>query len=189
MHGEHVPAHDRGAGGVPREGHGAGDALGLGHDVVVEEQDVVGATAVEGLDHGAREAPGPTEVGLPDDAQPLPEQAVGVGEPRVVGDLTGALVDDEDGVDDLVELRGAPELGEEGGAVLRPVERRDPDGDAGRVAPVLDGLAGRDAPLRLVEDEGVGAGDEVEPEPPTVDEAREGQGHLVRRRSVRAGGW
>ena len=63
---EHVPADDHRPSGVACEPHGAGDALGLDRHVVVEQDDEVALTRIEGLGHRAREPAGAAEVRLLD---------------------------------------------------------------------------------------------------------------------------
>ena len=168
-----------------REGHGAGDALGLGDDVVVEEQDVVAAPAVEGLEHGAGEAPGPAEVGLLDDPQPVPEQPVGVGEARVVGDLRVPWSTTRTASTTSSSSSGRCRAGRAG-----PVQY---SGRLNVVIPMVTPAGWRPSATASragthqsasSSDEAGRAGDEVEPDHPPSTKLVQGQGHLVRRRSV-----
>ena len=168
VHGEHVPAHDRGHAGQVREGDGPHNALGVDAHVVVEQEDVVGA-ALHGLVHAARESSGAAEVGLVDHAQALAQGLAGGREAVVVDDLLVALVDDDDLVEHLREGVGGAQLAEHGGAVGGAVEGGDADR---RPAPGSLGGHPRLPPGGL--DDGVlGVGRDVEPVPAAVAEGVE----------------
>ena len=127
VHREHVAADDRRLPRVTCERDGSGDPLGLGHDVVVQQQHVVGAAGVEGLEHRAREPARPAQVRLPDDAQPAGQRLARLVEAGVVGDELPTLVDHQDRVEHVVELAGATELGQQCRTRRGPVEGGDPD--------------------------------------------------------------
>ena len=175
VHGEHVPAHDRGHAGQVGEGDGPHDALGLDAHVVVQQEDVVGA-ALQRLVHAAREAAGAAQVGLIDDAQALTQGLAGRREVRVVDDVLIALVGDDDLVEHARKSVGGAQLAEHDGAVGGAVE----GGDADR-RPALGGL-GRDLrlPAGRLDDGVLGVGRDIEPVPAAVAEGvqRELEDHL-----------
>ncbi len=160
---EHVSADDGGHGGVAAEHDGATDGFGLDADVVVEELHEVAALSSEGLDHRAREAARAAEVGLTHHLQGLAQATGDRGEAVLVGDEVGALVDEEDPVDDVESVGGVGEGGERLDAVVGLVVRGDADARLARADRFLLG-----GPLGAQE-HGVGAvGGHVEPDPPAV---------------------
>ena len=77
---------------------------GSADDVVVEEQHVGRPVGLEGLELGAGEAARAADVALLDDPQLAAERLLGGRERGVVGDLLGALLDDQDLVEDRVHV-------------------------------------------------------------------------------------
>ena len=107
------------------------------------------------------------------------QRARGALEVGVVLDLLGALVDDDDLVEDLEHRGVGGQVEQLVDAELRTVERRDADGEAAR-----GGLLGLEAPARVLEHQLLVAGLQVEPVPAAVDERLElevddlGLGHV-----------
>ena len=114
---------------------GTQDALGLGDDVVVEEQHVGRAVGLERLELGPGEAAGPADVALLDDAELAVQRLLGGGEELAVGDLLGALLHDQHLVEQRLDVVVAADLADQPGAEVRAVHRGDADGHASRARP------------------------------------------------------
>jgi hypothetical protein len=122
-----VGADDRRAPGEVAEGDGAHDALRLGHDVVVEQQDVVADARGDGLVLGAREPAGPADVALLDDPQLAAHLLLDAREVGLGADPLGALVDHQDLVEDGHDLDVGCQLGQQRHARLG-ADDGQPDG-------------------------------------------------------------
>jgi hypothetical protein len=90
----------------------------------------------------------------------------------VLGDLLGALLGDDDLVQDRVDVGVRADLVEQLGAELRPVHRGDADRDGARLGPVRRHV-GR--PHGLLQHGTAVASDDVEPVPPSVTEGTQRQ--------------
>ncbi len=169
---EHVPADDGRAPAQVAEGDRAHDALRLADHVVVHAHHVRRPAGLERLELRAGVAAGAAHVALLDDPQLVPEGLLRGGEVRVVGDLLGALLDDDDLVEDGAHVVVGADLVQQPRAEVGAVHRGDADGDGARAGPV-GGHVG--LPGGLLEHGAVRAGDDVEPVPPAVAERRERQ--------------
>ena len=160
---EHVRAHDRRRSRVLPEEDGPADRLGLDAHIVVEELHEVAVFSRECLDHGSGEAAGAPEVRLTKHNELLAQTLNQSGEFGTVADEVGALIDDEDAVDELERLGSVGEVREGLDAVVRLVERGDPERRSSRAGGnVVRG------PFGAFEGEVLGVGHEIEPDPAAI---------------------
>ena len=102
---EHVRADDGRSGGVAAEHDRTPNGLGLETDIVIEELDEVALRAVERFGHRSRESAGAAEIRLRDDPQRLAERRGHIGILRLRVDPAIPLIDDEDAIDQLEDVR------------------------------------------------------------------------------------
>src|SRR5690554_5182629 len=96
---KHVPPDDRRAHAVASEPDCAQDALRLDLDVIVEQHDEVRLLSLQRFSHAAREPSRTAQVRLLDHLQLVAQHRGNRLEPRLGGDLSRALIDDEDPID------------------------------------------------------------------------------------------
>ena len=127
----------------------------------------VAVAPTDGLELAAGVAARAAEVALLDDPEPVAEGGLGLGELRGVDDLLGALLHDEDLVEERAQVLVLADLREQLGAEVGAVHRGDADRGRAVGGPVLGDLRG---PLGAVDDDVLVTGDHVEPVPAAVDE-------------------